>query len=101
MTLVLLFFFIFAIFTNSYPPKKPNYYYGYQGWNAKKSLHHWKIANKYASRYMMVVFAILALISFGFDYFEYDADILIAVLTFAGFFTIHIGTERKLKELGN
>jgi uncharacterized membrane protein len=89
---------LFAIILKLFPPKKPNFYYGYQLGNAKKSPAHWKIANKHASQYLIILYSFLTLVSVLFDVIDYDGGILLlAILTIALIF-IYFSIERKLKK---
>jgi uncharacterized membrane protein len=93
LTLLIL-TFVLKFFT----PKQPNYYFGYQLGSAKKSSEHWRLANKYASNYMIVLFAVLVLVSFLFDYFSYENELLLAFLLFLGYGIIYFLIENILKD---
>ncbi len=82
-----------------FPPSKPNYFYGYQGWNAKSSIVKWKAANKSVSSIGIICFSLLTILSFGFDYLEIDAKPFLFIPAIAAFFLIFYLTERKLKRV--
>lgn len=99
MTLLFSIFLFFAIILKLFPPKKPNYYFGYQWGNAKKSVQHWKIANKHASQYMIILYSFLTIMSLIFDYIEYDGVILLWPALIIGYILIYFLTERKMKKI--
>lgn len=99
MILILSIFLVFSIISKLFPPKKPNYLFGYQLGNAKKSLEHWKIANKYASQYMIILYSFLLILSIIFNYTQYDGGILILFFSIIGFLFIFISIEKKLKNI--
>lgn len=80
-----------------FPPKKPNFLYGYQLGSAKKSIEHWKTANKYASNYLIILYSFLILLSLTFDYIKYDGRIMCLIITIIGLISIYFLIERKLK----
>lgn len=86
--------FILKFFT----PKQPNYYFGYQLGSSKKSTEHWIMANKYASNYMIVLFSVLVMASFLFDYFSYENELLLLFFLILGYVTIYIRIEKILKD---
>jgi len=88
-----------ALISKIVPPKKITSLYGYQLGNAKKSIQHWKIANKHASNYMIITYSFLILLSLLFDYIKYDGDILCFILLLLAFITIYFLIERKLKQI--
>jgi uncharacterized membrane protein len=92
LTLLIL-TFVLKFFT----PKQPNYYFGYQLGSAKKSSEHWRLANKYASNYMIVLFAVLAIASFLFDYFSYENEFLMLFFLILGYVIIYFRIENILK----
>ena len=93
LTLLIL-TFVLKFFT----PKQPNYYFGYQLGSAKKSTEHWIKANKYASNYMIVLFAVLVIVSFLFDYINYENEFLLLFFLILGYVTIYFRIENILKE---
>jgi uncharacterized membrane protein len=99
MNLMLLFFLLYSIVMKIFPPKKPNYLYGYQLGNAKKSVEHWKIANSYASNCMIVIYTLTLGLSFILDYQNYDGGILILVLVVVGLITTYVAIEKRLKRI--
>jgi uncharacterized membrane protein len=92
LTLLIL-TFVLKFFT----PKQPNYYFGYQLGSAKKSTEHWIMANKYASNYMIVLFAVLVIASFLFDYFSYENEFLLLFFLILGYAIIYFRIEKILK----
>jgi uncharacterized membrane protein len=97
MILILTLFLIFAVLIKVFPPKRPNYLYGYQLGSAKESIEHWKTANKYASNYMIFLYSFLILLSVLFEYIKYDGKILCLIIAIIGFISIYFLVERKLK----
>lgn len=89
---------LLGIFTKFFTPKQLNYYFGYQLGSAKKSTEHWIMANKYASNYMIVLFAVLVLVSFLFDYFSYENEFLLLFFLILGYITIYFRIENILKD---
>jgi uncharacterized membrane protein len=87
----------FAIILKFFPPKKPNFYYGYQLGSAKKSIEHWKLSNKYAANYMIIFYSILIIMIKLFDYLEYDGWIIFMSTAIIGALIIYFAIERKLK----
>ena len=63
MILILSILLVFSIGLNLFPPKKPNYLFGYQLGSSKKSLEHWKVANKYASSYLILLYSLTIILS--------------------------------------
>jgi uncharacterized membrane protein len=88
---------LLGIFTKFFTPKQPNYYFGYQLGSAKKSTEYWIMANKYASNYMIVLFAVLVLVSFLFDYFSYENEFLLLFFLILGYVIIYFRIENILK----
>ena len=82
MNIIYLTLLLLGVFMKFFTPKQPNYYFGYQLGSAKKSTEHWIMANKYASTYMIVLFTILVIVSFLFDYFSYENELLLALLLY-------------------
>ena len=99
MILILTLFLFFAVLIKVFPPKRPNYLYGYQLGSAKDSIEHWKTANKHASNYMILLYSFLIVLSVLFDYINYDGGILILVIAITGFIAIYFLVERKLKHI--
>jgi uncharacterized membrane protein len=93
---ILLFF---AVLTKFFPPKKPNFLYGYQLGSAKKGIEHWKTANKYASNYLIILYSFLILLSLTFDYTKYDGRIVCLIITILGLISIYFLIESKLKSI--
>ena len=90
---------IFAIILKFFTPKKPNYLIGYQLGSAKKSVEHWKIANRYASDYMIIIYGLILGLALIFDYQKYNGEILLLVLLFIGFTIMYFIIERRLKKI--
>jgi uncharacterized membrane protein len=99
MILVLSILLFFAVLIKVFPPKKPNYLYGYQLGSAKKSNEHWKTANKYASNYLIFLYSFLILLSLTFDYIKYDGGIVCLIIAIIGLISIYFLIERKLKRI--
>jgi uncharacterized membrane protein len=97
MNPVLVVMLLFSIVTQLFPPKKPNFLYGYQLGNAKKSLEHWKTANRYASQYMIALYSLALTLSLFFDYRKYGGEFWILALVIVGLIIIYFLVERKLK----
>ena len=97
MYLILSILLILAIFLKFFPPKKPNYFFGYQLGSSKKSLQHWKLANNYAANYMIILYSILIVLSLIFDYYRYENSLLIISIFITGFIIIYFQIERKLR----
>jgi len=96
MIFILIFFLIYFFILYLFPPKKPNFFYGYQLGSAKKSLEHWKLANKYAAKYLLWLYLFLALLSFTFVFLEYGDIILIVPINILGLIYIYYYVEKKL-----
>ena len=99
MYLMFLFMLLFSIILKVLPPKKPNYLYGYQLGSAKKSLEHWKIANRYASNYMIILYSIFFLLSIALDNKLYDYINWIMAPFLIGLVFIYFLIERRLKKI--
>lgn len=98
MNYIYLTLLLLGIFMKFYTPKQPNYYFGYQLGSAKNSTEHWIMANKYASNYMIALFAVLVIASFLFDYFSYENEFLLLLFLILGYVTIYFLIEKILKE---
>jgi uncharacterized membrane protein len=98
MNLILLILLIFAIIQKIFPSKKPNYMYGYQLGSAKKSMEHWRIANRHAANYLIILYGFLLLLSVVFEYIQYDGGLLLLGILIPGLIAIYIVIERKLKQ---
>ncbi|RZK06777.1 MAG: SdpI family protein [Flavobacterium sp.] len=101
MNPVLIIMLIFAILLKVAPPKKPNYYFGYQLGNAKKSVEHWKIANQYAANCMIIIYSIILALSIIAEYKNYDWGIPILILFLVGFVLMYWLVEKRLKKIDN
>ena len=99
MHFILLFLLLFSIVLKLFPPKKPNYMFGYQLGNAKKSLAHWKMANSFAANGMILIYSLTSGLSFLFDYQKYDGDTLLLALITVGIIVLYIIVERRLKRI--
>ncbi len=99
MILILSTLLIFTIILKFFTPKKPNYLFGYQLGSAKKSIEHWKIANRYASNYMIVIYGLIMGLALIFDYQKYDGEILLLVLLVVGFIIMYFNIEKRLKKI--
>jgi len=88
---------IFSIALKVFPPKKPNFYYGYQLGSARRSLEHWKLANNYAANYLILLYSVLITMSAVFNYIEFDGGILILVTLIIGLIITYFLIERKLE----
>jgi uncharacterized membrane protein len=97
MSFILIFFLIYFIILKVFPPKNPNFYYGYQLGSAMKSSEHWKLANKYAAKYLLWLYSFLVLFSLIFDYIEYDDYIILLPINILGGIFIYFLVEKKLK----
>lgn len=91
---LLIITFILKFFT----PKQPNNYFGYQLGSAKKSEEHWRLANKHAPNYMIVLCAIVSTMAFIFEYFSYENELLLVLLLFLGYAIIYFRIEKILKD---
>ena len=96
---IFLFLLVFAILLRIFTPKKPNYFFGYQLGSANKSVEHWKMANIYASNYMIVVYSLILGVSIMFNYLKYDGEILLLALFGIGIVTMYFYIENKLKRI--
>ncbi|WP_016991429.1 SdpI family protein [Flavobacterium sp. ACAM 123] len=99
MTLVISILLIFAIILKLFTPKKPNYLLGYQLGSAKKSVEHWKIANRYAANYMIIIYTLALVISLIFNYRKYDGEIWILTTLVIGFILMYVDIEKRLKKI--
>jgi len=96
---IILILLVFAIILRIFTPKKPNYFFGYQLGSAKKSIEHWKMANRYASNYMIIVYSLILAVSLIFNYMKYDGEILLLTLFGIGIVTMYFLIENKLKKI--
>lgn len=101
MNCVFIVMLVFSILLKFFPPKKPNYYYGYQLGNAKKSIEHWKVANRIAANYIFMLASITLTLSVIVDYQAYDGGILILAVFLIGFILIYWLIEKRLKRIDN
>jgi uncharacterized membrane protein len=99
MILTLSTLLIFTIILKFFTPKKPNYLFGYQLGSAKKSIEHWKIANRYASNYMIIMYGLILGLALIIDNQKYDGEILLLLLLVVGFTIIYFSIERRLKKI--
>jgi len=99
MTIFLSFLLVFAIGLNLFPPKKPNYLFGYQLGSSKKSLEHWKVANKYASSYLILLYSLTIILSIIQYKQKLDLGIPIITIFIIGLVLIYFLVEKKLKKL--
>ncbi|MFY7731990.1 MAG: SdpI family protein [Bacteroidia bacterium] len=99
MILILSFLLVFAIGLNLFPPKKPNYLFGYQLGSSKKSLEHWKVANKYASSYLILLYSLTIILSIIEYKQKLDLGIPIITILIIGLVLIYFLVEKKLKKL--
>lgn len=99
MILILSILLTFAILLKFFTPKKANYLFGYQLGNAKKSIEHWKIANSYASNFMIVFYGLILGLALIFDYQKYDGEILLLGLLVVGFNIMYLSIEKRLKKI--
>ena len=90
---------MFAIFLNLFPPKKPNYLYGYQLGSSKKSLEHWKVANKYASSCLILLYSLTIILSLIEYKQKLDLGIPIITILIIGLVLIYFLVEKRLKKL--
>lgn len=102
LSLSLALTFIVAGFIQlKFPPKEINHLYGYRTKLSMKSLEHWRFAQKYSAKLMVissVIFSLLSIVSLFLKEFE-ELQIILGLglllgLTIVGYFL----TERKLKE---
>jgi uncharacterized membrane protein len=96
MIFILIFFLAYFFILYLFPPKKPNNFYGYQLGSAKKSLEHWKLANKYAAKYLLCLYSFLVLLNLTFVLLKYDVIILILPLNILALIFIYFYIEKKL-----
>ena len=99
MTIVLVVLLVFSVCLNLFPPSKPNYLYGYQLGSAKKSLEHWKVANKYASSCLIVLYSVTIILSLIENQQHLDLGIPIATTLVFGVVLIYFLVEKRLKKL--
>lgn len=94
---VLVFLLIYTIILKFFPPKKPNFYYGYQLGSAKESVEHWKLANKYAANYLIFLYSSVLVLLLLFDYLDFNGGFLALPILIIGLIVIYFSIERKLK----
>jgi uncharacterized membrane protein len=99
MIVILSILLLLAIILKFFTPEKPNYLFGYQLGSAKKSVKHWKVANSYASNYMIVFYGLILGLALLFDNQKYDGDMLLLILLVVGFVVMYISIEKKLKKI--
>lgn len=99
MILILSILLVFSIGLNLFPPKKPNYLFGYQLGSSKKSLEHWKVANKYASSYLILLYSLTIILSIIEYKQKLDLGIPIITILIIGLVLIYFLVEKKLKKL--
>lgn len=98
MNYIYLTLLILSIILKFFTPKKPNYYFGYQLGSAKKSEEHWRLANKHAPNYIIILCAIVSTMAFFFEYFSYENELLLVLLLFLGYAIIYFRIEKILKD---
>ncbi len=97
---VLLLALAAAVVLKFFPPKKPNPFFGYQLGSAQKSPEHWKLANKHAANYLIVLNLItLAVVASG-EYYDADTSITAIIFYIIGSIAIYKMIEEKLEPLG-
>ena len=99
MSLILTIALVFAVLIKIFPPKKPNYLYGYSMGSAKKSSAHFKVANKYAANYLITLYSLLLVLTLLFNYIGYNGGILCLVILVIGVLFIYFLIEKKLHQL--
>ena len=99
MSLILAIALVFALLIKFFPPKKPNFLYGYNLGSAQKSSEHFREANKYAANYLIFLYSYLLVLSLIFNYIAYDGGILCLVILIISVILIYILIEKKLKQL--
>lgn len=99
MILILSILLVFSIVLNLFPPKKPNYLFGYQLGSSKKSLEHWKVANKYASSYLILLYSLTIILSIIEYKQKLNLGIPIITILVIGLVLIYFLVEKKLKKL--
>ena len=98
MNYIYLFLLVLTIILKFFTPNKPNNYFGYQLGSAKKSTEHWRLANKHAPNYIIVLCAIVSTLAFIFEYFSYENELLLVLLMFLGYAIIYFRIEKILKD---
>jgi len=99
MNPILIFLLLYSIVLKVLPPKKPNYWYGYQLGSAKKSVAHWKLANSFAANGMIILYSVDLGLSLIFEWQQYDGRPLLLGLMITGLVAIYFLTERNLKRI--
>lgn len=81
-------------------PKKVNYLYGYRTKNSKKSVKHWKIANKMASKGLLFVSLFNTIISLIMvDFLMVDFLNIFVGLLLLEFVILIYWVEKRLKQI--
>ncbi len=81
-------------------PKKINYLYGYRTRNSKKSIEHWKIANKMASKGLLTISLFNTIISLILvDFLKVDFLNIFVGLLLLEFAILIYWVEKKLKQI--
>jgi uncharacterized membrane protein len=101
MTLIFTVLLLLAVVLRFFTPKKPNYLFGYQLGSAKKSIEHWRLANKYASNYMIILYSLALILSLIFDYKKYDGYLIVLSILVIGFLVMYFDIESRLKKIEN
>jgi uncharacterized membrane protein len=101
MTLIFTVLLLLAVVLRFFTPKKPNYLFGYQLGSAKKSIKHWRLANKYASNYMIILYSLALILSLIFDYKKYDGYLIVLSILVIGFLVMYFDIESRLKKIEN
>lgn len=81
-------------------PKNINYLYGYRTKNSKKSIKHWKIANKMASKGLLIISLFNVLITIVLvDFLKVDfLNIFVGILILE-FVILIYWVEKSLKQI--
>ena len=99
MILVLSIQLFFAICLKVFPPKKPNDLYGYQLGSSKKSLEHWKVANKYVSSYLIILCSLAIILSLISENQKFNGRIAVLTIYISGLILTYFVVEKRLKKI--
>lgn len=101
MTILIFILFIVSLFFWLNNPQQINSFYGYRTKKSMASISNWKMANKYCSKLMLLVFSILLTLSLIIDFTSFNLDLLLKILSILSLILIIYLTENKLKKNGN
>lgn len=102
MVLGVLILFSVSLIWFLFPPKKINNVFGYRTRRSKKSVTHWKVANRISSGLFLILSSICLLEGIVLQVLALEELEWVIFTTFIiGLVIIFVITEQKLKEIAN